>query len=228
LNKPAGLSTTAPPIAGATLETAARAYLNPDDPTSAYLGLVHRLDRPVSGVILMAKTKRDARRLSGQFERRRVRKEYWAIVEVRDPSAALPPPGAEATWEDWLCREDTGLGRVQTCLPGTPRGQSARTRVRREAADRLPEGLAWLRLWPETGRMHQLRVQSSARGLPIVGDGLYGSTRPLEGGIALHAHALTVDHPALNRPITLTAPPPPSWAAQGLNLPEVMPEGEAP
>jgi 23S rRNA pseudouridine1911/1915/1917 synthase len=219
LRKPAGLSTTAPAIAGPTLETAAKAYLRPDDPGSAYVGLVQRLDRPVSGVILLAKTKRDARRLARQFEHRQVSKVYWAIVEGRPELR----PDSEAVWEDWLYREDTGLGRVQTCAPGTPRGQPARTRVRpgpSSQATRLPEGCAWLVLRPETGRMHQLRVQASARGWPILGDSLYGSTHPLEGGIALHARSLTVRHPALDRPITFEAPPPPHWADWGIELSE--------
>lgn len=209
VSKPAGLSTQAPPIAGTTLETLVRAYLRPEDPTAAYLGLVHRLDRPVSGVILLAKTRRDARRLSRQFEHREVRKEYWAVVEGR------PEPG-DVTWEDWLCREDTGLGRVQVCAPGTPRSQQARTRVRLESAGTVPEGCAWLRFWPETGRMHQLRSQASARGLPILGDTIYGSQRPFEGGIALHARALTFRHPSVGRRLTLRAAIPSTWAGQGV------------
>ena len=101
------------------------AYLNPAEPNSAYAGTVHRLDRPVSGVVLWAKTRRDARRLSQQFENRRVEKTYWALVE-----GEVQP--TEGDWEDWLVREDTGLGRVQTCLPGTPRSQRAFTRLRAE------------------------------------------------------------------------------------------------
>ena len=72
-----------------TLETAVRQYLNPDDPDSVYLGIVHRLDRPTSGVLIWAKTPKAARRLSSQFERRRVVKEYWAIVEC----ATVEPAG---------------------------------------------------------------------------------------------------------------------------------------
>ncbi len=64
-----------------TLETAVRRYLHPGDPHAAYVGFVHRLDRPTSGVILWAKTEKAARRLSIQFQKRLVLKEYWAIVE---------------------------------------------------------------------------------------------------------------------------------------------------
>ena len=211
VDKPAGLSTTAPPIAPDSLERRVRAYFRPDDPASAYVGLVHRIDRPVSGVVLIAKTPKAARRLSGQFARREVSKEYWALVEGRPPIR----PGGVATWEDALCRDETGLGRVQVVAPGTPRSQTARTRV--EIGDDRhgtspPEGCTWLIMRPETGRTHQLRVQAASRGFPILGDSHYGSARPfLDDAIALMARSLTIRHPALDRPETFTAPLPTSW-----------------
>lgn len=208
VSKPPGISTQAPPIAGPTLETAVRAYLYPEAEASSggFVGTVHRLDRPVSGVVLWAKNTKAARRFSKQFERRLVRKEYWALV-----LGANPPEGS-GTWEDWLYREETGLGRVQVCAPGTPRAQRALTRWR---AERLPmplePGVAWLRLEPETGRMHQLRVQTASRGWPILGDAVYGSRAMFPDGIALHARCLTVQHPVLERPMTFVAPLPESW-----------------
>jgi 23S rRNA pseudouridine1911/1915/1917 synthase len=205
VNKPAGVSTQAPPIAGATLESAVRAHLRPDDPVAAYVGTVHRLDRPVSGVVLWAKTPKAARRLSKQFAARRTVKEYAAIVEGR-PSADV------GTWEDWLYFDDTGLGRVQVVAPGTPRARMARTRFLVDRAAPVSEGLAWLRLWPETGRTHQLRIQSASRGMPIVGDRHYGSSHAFPEGIALHARSLTVQHPALDRPMVFEAPLPEAWA----------------
>ncbi len=218
VNKPAGVSTQAPPIAGPTLETAVRAYLKPEDPGSAYIGLVHRLDRPVSGVVLFAKTSRDARRVSGQFAARRVQKEYWAVVEGT-------PVGPSAVWEDWLWHEGPGGGAVQVVAAGAPEAREARTRMQFVATAggrvRLPEGCSWLRLDPETGRTHQLRVQSARRGLPILGDALYGAagragSDPSAPAIALHARRLTVQHPALNRPLTLVAPTPAAWADWGI------------
>jgi 23S rRNA pseudouridine1911/1915/1917 synthase len=204
VNKPAMLSTQAPPIAGATLETAVRAHLNPIDPAAPYVGTVHRLDRPVSGVVLWAKTPKAARRLSKQFAARRTVKEYWAIVEGA-------PASPEGLWEDWLFHDNTGLGRVQVVAPGTPRGQPARTRFRLGPGGVVPEGCSWLVLYPETGRTHQLRVQAASRGMPVVGDRLYGSTREFPEGIALHARSLTVVHPVLEAPMTFTAPVPKSW-----------------
>lgn len=212
VSKPPGISTQAPPIAGPTLETAVRAYLRPDDPASAYVGTVHRLDRPVSGVILWAKTPRASRLLSRQFEGRRVGKIYWAIVEGRWTQV-------DALWEDWICREDTGLGRVQVCEPGTPRSQRALTRVCSLETGSLPEACSGLRLEPETGRMHQLRVQCARRGMPILGDQLYGSSRTFPEGIALHARLLTIHHPLTGAPMTFRAPVPESWARAGFILP---------
>src|SRR3954449_9625646 len=87
--KPAGQFTQgswAPP-GEQTLEQAVREYLAPADPRSAYVGIVHRLDPAVSGVLLWAKNSRSARRLSRQFERRSVRKEYWGIVEPTNAAA---------------------------------------------------------------------------------------------------------------------------------------------
>src|SRR5262245_64047846 len=118
VDKPAGMLTQGTRAGELSLEMAVRHYLAPDAPASVYVGTVHRLDRPVSGVVLWAKTPKAARRLSQQFAHRRARKQYWAIVAGR-------PPVAEGVWEDWLCLDDTGLGRVQICAPGTPRAQRA-------------------------------------------------------------------------------------------------------
>ena len=85
-----------------------------------------------------------------------------------------------------------------------------------DACATLPDGLRWLRLWPETGRTHQLRVQAAARGTPIVGDATYGATRTFAPGIALHARSLQVRHPTTSAPLTFIAPTPSSWAAWGL------------
>jgi 23S rRNA pseudouridine1911/1915/1917 synthase len=201
-----------------TLETALREYLDPGDPGSVYLGIVHRLDRPTSGVLLWAKTPKAARRLSSQFERRRVVKEYWAIVE--SGARTIDPDVGDLTWTDWLLRADAA-GFVRSVEPGTPGAREAVAQVRFEAADGIAPGLTWLRLWPRTGRTHQLRVQASRRGLPILGDLAYGSTSPsvLSQGIALHARALSLLHPVTGSPMTLIAPLPATWAEAGIRLP---------
>lgn len=220
LLKPAGQlvqGTWAPP-GETTLELDVRRHLSPASPEAAYLGIVHRLDRPVSGVLIWAKTPKAARRLAGQFEKRAAVKEYWAIVEADAPApaggAALPAP--LDAWEDWLTTRTDDSGRIHAVAEGTPGSRPARTRVVADGSATLPGGLRWLRLWPETGRTHQLRVQAASRGTPIVGDGIYGATRAFTPGIALHARSLQVRHPTTSAPLTLVAPTPASWAGWGL------------
>jgi 23S rRNA pseudouridine1911/1915/1917 synthase len=227
--KPAGQLTqgTWAPAGETTLEETVRRHLSPAAPAAVYLGIVHRLDRPTSGILIWAKTPKAARRLSHQFERRRVVKEYWAIVELGRPESirheqtvALGTPADSnplETWSDWLTRtSETGLAQVVAA--GTPGARQAVTRARLCAAPRLSPGCAWLRLWPQTGRTHQLRAQASARGMPIVGDVAYGSTFPfgVPHGIALHARAIEVRHPILQSPMTLVAPLQPEWISLGM------------
>jgi 23S rRNA pseudouridine1911/1915/1917 synthase len=210
-----------------TLEQEIREYLSPADPRSVYLGIVHRLDRPVSGVLLWAKNPKSARRVSRQFEHRRVEKEYWGIAE--DAQAITPSDSGMAEkvasqpedglWIDWLTRAGVE-GVVRAVSAGSQRARQAVTRFRIERASGLPPGLLWLRLWPETGRTHQLRTQAALRGLPILGDANYGASKPFPGGIALHARRLKLRHPILGTPLELTAALPKIWTEQGINLPD--------
>jgi 23S rRNA pseudouridine1911/1915/1917 synthase len=229
IEKPAGQFTHGSwaPSGEQTLEQEVREYLNPANPSSVYLGIVHRLDRPVSGLLVWAKSAKSARRLSQQFEHRRVEKEYWAIVEdaqtMAQPERAGSGPIAsspvDCTWIDWLTSAGVA-GVVRAVAAGTERARQAVTRFSLEKASSLPSGLLWLRLWPETGRTHQLRVQAALRGLPIVGDANYGASYPFPRGIALHARRLGLRHPILGTPLELSAPLPASWADQGFVLPD--------
>lgn len=219
--KPAGLLTQpAGTRPHPSLEHAARAYLNPAEPFAVYLGTVHRLDRPVSGVIVWAKTPKAARRLARQFEIRRARKQYAALVEG-NAAARIPAAG---TWEDWLTAPDRS-GVVHIVAPETAGARLAVTRYEIGSAATLPEDTSWLRLWPVSGRTHQLRAQAAARGLPILGDAAYGAVQPFPQGIALHAYSLFIGHPALGTDMTWTAPFPPSWRDAGAVLPD-LPAGE--
>jgi len=210
VNKPAGLLTQGVAGGEKTLEEAVRRLLRPDDPASVYLGTVHRLDRPVSGVIVWAKTPKAARRLAEGFAARRVKKEYWAVAE-----GSLAGP---SLWDDWLAPVDeTGVARVVE--PGTPGARRALTRVRPLSEALPPEGLSALIFEPETGRTHQLRAQAMARGLAIVGDARYGAVRPFPVGIALHARLLSFLHPTSRREVCLIARLPASWSESGLSWP---------
>jgi 23S rRNA pseudouridine1911/1915/1917 synthase len=209
--KPAGVLTQGRPGGEPALEAAVRRHLDPEAPGACYLGTVHRLDRPVSGVVVWAKTPKAARRLAEQFAGREAQKQYWAVV-------AGTPAAGEGVWDDWLCVEDTGAGVVQVCSRLAPRARRAVTRYRWAEARLLPPGAAWLRLWPETGRTHQLRVQAASRGLPIRGDGAYGSKEPFPRGIALHGRSLTIRHPILRHSLTFEAPVPGHWAEAGIKV----------
>ena len=202
-----------------TLETAVRQYLDPGDPGAVYLGIAHRIDRPTSGLLIWAKTPKAARRLSSQFERRRVVKEYWAIVEARDPSSRAS--GSREIWNDWLTLADA-KGVVSIAHAHAAGAREAITTVCFEAPGSLPTRFGWLRLWPQTGRTHQLRAQAAARGMPIVGDLDYGATNPpaIAKGIALHARSLSLNHPITGAEMTLVAPVPPTWTEAGITLPE--------
>jgi 23S rRNA pseudouridine1911/1915/1917 synthase len=234
LDKPAGQFTqgTWAPAGEVTLETAVRQYLGPADPGAVYVGIVHRLDRPTSGVIIWAKTIKAARRLSTQFDTRRVLKEYWAIVELQRSASNLSEapvetlaPGAiggEQVWKDWLARLDRS-GRASAVSEGTPGAREALTTLSFADAVALPGGCAWLRLWPYTGRTHQLRIQAARRGMPILGDAMYGSARQVHmpQGITLHARSLVLKHPSSSRDMTLLAPCPSWWKDEGIILPDI-------
>ncbi|MBL8823525.1 MAG: RluA family pseudouridine synthase [Planctomycetia bacterium] len=200
--KPAGYLTTGYEGGEETLDRQVKAYLKEkfNKPGNVFLGVVHRLDRPVSGVLMYARNSKAAGRLAEQFRESEVDKVYWAVVEGK----VEPQKG---TWENWLWK-DTMQGKVQTVKFGTPGAKLARLDFHCKAAD---EKHTWIELHPRTGRTHQLRVQLASRGYPIVGDDKYGSTEKFPNGIALHARALTFKHPISYEPMTLTAPLPASW-----------------
>jgi len=176
---------------------------------NVYLGIPHRLDRPVSGVMLFARNTKAARRLAEQFQKRQVTKVYWAAVE-----GAVEP--AEGAWEDWLLklREEARAQRVEPQTPG------ARQALLRYHCRAVGSGCSLLEIQTDTGRMHQIRVQAASRGWPVLGDVLYGSSAsfgppaesPRDRVIALHARSLTFLHPIRYQPITVTAPLPKAWA----------------
>jgi 23S rRNA pseudouridine1911/1915/1917 synthase len=197
-------NTAAGPIP--TLEAQVKAYLKEryHKPGNVYLGIPHRLDRPVSGVVLFARNTKAARRLAEQFQQRQVRKIYWAMVE-----GEVEPP--EGNWEDWL-RKLPEESRAERAEPGTPGARRAGLSYRRLGS---LLGRTLLEIEPQTGRMHQIRVQTAVRGWPVCGDVLYGAQTPFgpmpasprDRVIALHARSLTFLHPVRYEPITVVAAP---------------------
>jgi 23S rRNA pseudouridine1911/1915/1917 synthase len=195
VNKPAPLLTQAPPGVP-SLEAMVKEYIKTTyaKPAGVYLGVPHRLDRPVTGVVLFCKNTKAAQRVHSQFHDRTVAKVYQAIVE------GTVEPG-EGEWVDWI-RKLPEVARVERAQEGEPGAKLAKLRYRVVS---IRDGRTIITLVPETGRSHQLRVQSAWRGFPIVGDGQYGSTIPSHERIQLHARSLTITHPFTKLPLTIDA-----------------------
>jgi 23S rRNA pseudouridine1911/1915/1917 synthase len=207
--KPAGALSTHYEGKEETLDRAVKAYLKDkyQKPGNVFLGVVHRLDKPVSGVLLFARTSKAAARLAEQFRQGTVEKVYWAVVE----GDVARPMG---TLEDWL-RKDREVGRVQVLEPRSPGARQALLHYQRRGQD---SGLTWLDIRPQTGRTHQLRVQLAHHGHPIYGDAKYGSVHTFDRAIALHARSLTFLHPVRYDPVMLNAEVPRSWRGRFANL----------
>jgi 23S rRNA pseudouridine1911/1915/1917 synthase len=207
INKPSGLPTQAPRQFD-SVERRVRAVLDSLHGPGTYLGVPHRLDRPASGVLLLAKTPRAARTISRQFERRQIEKIYWACV-----SGTVAP--AEGTWRDYV-RKLPGVAKVEMVAADATLALEAVMHY--QAIGQTRYG-SWLEILLETGRTHQIRVQAAARGHPLLGDHLYGSTVQFgpqlvderERAIALHARSLTFRHPTTQQKATVTAEVPEIW-----------------
>ena len=204
LVKPPGLATMGLPCGQETLFTQTKAYLKEKyaKPGEVYLGVVSRLDMPVSGIVLFARTSKAAARLNDQFREHTVEKIYAALVE-----GVITPPEAECI--DHLC-EDKRYRRVFRTDSGE--GKEARLRYRRL---RQVNQCSLIEIHLETGRKHQIRLQLSVRGFPIWGDAKYGAKTTFPGGIALHAWKLTFSHPTTKERIELTAPLPTTFQTVG-------------
>lgn len=215
VNKPAGLLTQAP-LGIDSLEVRVKRFIKAREGKTGeiYLGVPHRLDRPVSGCIAFARHVRAARKISEQFEGRTVKKTYWALVggQIVDQTG---------TWTDFLKKID-GEPRTVVVDERDPEGKVAILHYR--VLETLAQGTL-LEIELETGRTHQIRVQCSSRGMPLLGDSLYGSTASFgpwrdderERLISLHARSLALKHPMTREPIHVIAPLPPLWREYGVN-----------
>lgn len=182
------------------LSETVKAYLKEKyrKPGEVFLGVVHRLDRPVSGVVLFARTSKALRRLSEMFRTRSVRKTYWAIVGNQ-------PPGSEGTLTHWLTRnpKNNTARAYDREVPGSKQAILDYRIVGR--SDRY-----WLlEVDLHTGRHHQIRCQLAKMGCPIRGDLKYGAPRSNpDGGISLHARRIVFEHPVSHQTVDVTAPVP--------------------
>ena len=204
--KPGGLLTQAPSGID-SMEVRIKRYLaeQTGNRGKVYLGVPHRLDRPATGVMVFAKDKKTARILAEQFQQRKVRKQYLAVV-----SGTVQPESG--TWTDWM-RKVPDEARSEICREQDENAQQA---VLHYARVRTATDVSWLSIQLETGRSHQIRLQAGSRGHPILGDELYGSTvdyGPASDDlrlrwIALHAHKLQIIDPDSGKSLEIVAPPP--------------------
>ena len=212
--KPAGIPTANAPRGETSLYTLARG-------TRSFIGVVSRIDAPVSGVVVFGKTSASAADLAEQFRSRTVFKEYVAITEGRFPA----PLEQWREWRDFLPADPRvlglglgaagrgGLGPVGRDDAGTvPEDEPGRESVAKARVVRRSGEVSLVELEPSTGRKHQLRLQLALRRCPIVGDRRYGARLPFPLGIALHARKLTIDHPSTGERLFLEAPLPLGWS----------------
>jgi 23S rRNA pseudouridine1911/1915/1917 synthase len=167
-------------------------------PGEVFLGVVHRLDRPVSGVVVLARTSKALERMNEMFREKETNKTYWAIVKNK-------PPQPEGVLIHWLIKDEK---------------KNRSTAFKKETIGALRSELSYkvigtadghwlLQVNPVTGRSHQIRVQLASMGCVIKGDIKYGDDQPNEdGSIYLHARRLSFIHPVKKEPVTFEAPVP--------------------
>ena len=177
-----------------------KAYLKKkyNKPGEAYLGVVHRLDRPTTGVVLFAKTSKALSRLNAMFaDKAQVQKTYWALVDAM-------PPATEGTLTHWLVRNE----KQNKSVAHNNEVQQSKKAVLHYKLLKSFDHYHLLEIDLITGRHHQIRAQLAAIGLHIKGDLKYGAKRSNpDGGICLHAYKLTFEHPVKKEVISIEAAP---------------------
>ena len=200
VNKMAGELVQGDQTGDAPLSEIVKSYIKEKykKPGAVFLGVVHRLDRPTSGVVLFAKTSKALSRLNSQFKERIPEKTYWAVVTKEFPEI-------HGHLTHWLTR-NTKLNKSSAFDKPIAEAKEARLHFTTHSVlDRYKV----LEINLETGRHHQIRAQLSHLGFPIQGDFKYGAPRSnSDGSISLHARQLKIIHPVTKENLTFTASPP--------------------
>ena len=176
-----------------------------EKPGEVFLGVTHRIDRPVSGLVIFAKTSKALERLNEMFREKKIQKTYWAVVQNK-------PTKEEGVLVDFLTKNEV-------TNKSYARKEESKNTLRSELEYKLTlqiDRYYLLEINPLTGRHHQIRVQLSNMGSPIKGDVKYGFKRPnSDGSIHLHARSIEFMHPVKNELLTISADPPndPVWNA---------------
>ncbi len=177
-----------------------KAYLKEkyNKPGNVFCGVTHRLDRPVSGVVIFAKTSKALERFNEMLRFHNLKKTYWAIVKN-------PPKENEGTLKHYLVRNEK---LNKSFAYDTPKANSKEAILNYKVIGKS-DNYTLLEIDLLTGRHHQIRCQLAAMGCPIKGDLKYGFPRSnKDAGISLHAHCIEFIHPVSKEPIKITAPYP--------------------
>lgn len=203
VNKPAGFLVQADETEDMPLSEMVKEYvkIRYNKPGAVFLGTIHRLDRPVSGVVIYARTSKGLARMNELFKKREITKTYWAITKERPK-----PISGHLTH---YIKKDTAINKAKAFERPSNRNKDAKkSDLDYELIAEL-EGYHMVQVNPITGRPHQIRVQLSAIGCPIVGDLKYGFKQPnRDGSIYLHCRSMEFIHPIKNEPVKITAQPP--------------------
>jgi 23S rRNA pseudouridine1911/1915/1917 synthase len=198
VNKPHGMLTQGDDTNDVSLFDEVKKFIKERDqkPGNVFVGLLHRLDRPVGGVVLFAKTSKGASRISEQIRNHSVEKVYWAVVEGK-------PERQAGEVIQWLVKDE-----AKNIV--TPFDHEVTGSLKAELAYKVlntKEGRSLVEIHPKTGRPHQIRVAMSSLGTPIVGDLKYGAKTKLEHDIALFARSFSFAGPTTKERITAIAEP---------------------
>jgi 23S rRNA pseudouridine1911/1915/1917 synthase len=206
INKPAGALVQGDKTGDSPISDAVKLYIKEkyDKPGDVYLGVTHRIDRPVSGVLLYARTSKALTRLNEMFRTKEIQKTYWAVVQNK-------PPKDEDHLVHWL-KKNEAKNMSYASLTETKGSLKCELDYKWIGSS---DNYYLLEINPHTGRHHQIRVQLSTIGCPIKGDVKYGARRGnKDASIHLHARKIEFIHPVKLTPVSITAEVPqndPVW-----------------
>lgn len=200
VNKKAGDITQGDKTGDETLPDKVKTWLKVkyDKPGNVFCGVIHRLDRPTSGIVMLAKTSKGLSRMNAMFQKKQVQKTYWAIVEEK-------PSTDSGSLSDYLKKNDK-QNKSYVVNKSTPEAKHAELDFKLIASS---DRYYLLEINPRTGRHHQIRTQLAHLGTIIKGDLKYGAKRSNgDGSISLHARKIQFTHPVSQESISITAPVP--------------------
>jgi 23S rRNA pseudouridine1911/1915/1917 synthase len=205
VNKPAGILVHADETEDTTLEDYVKNYIKVryKKPGAVFLGTIHRIDRPVSGAIVFARTSKALTRMNDLFKNREIEKTYWAITQER-------PDQISGHLEHFIAKDRSkNVARIYDNMSSRAKAAKAKKAKLSYKLIASAENRSVLEVKLETGRPHQIRVQLSQIGSPIVGDLKYGAPFPMDDAtIALHSRSISFIHPVKKEPVTIVADPP--------------------